>query len=312
MSRHSPALVAFFLTACCWALSPLSAPAQEPFRQAKTLFRWSTEGPEREEDDGPDQIQTDRPDFTEASTTVGRGRIQLESGYTFVLEREGDVDVSTHSYPEMLWRVGLFAEWFEFRIGQNFIAERSRGADGSLSTLDGAEDTYLGVKLALTEQSGWLPEMAIVPQMTVPTGVNGITAEETLPGVNWLYGWDVTEHFAMGGSTQINRAAGVALIPAPPAFGNAPLLSSIEHSYLEFAQSWTLNYGLSDNLGAYTEWFVIVPHSSLDPEIGPEHYLNGGFTYLLADNVQLDIRSGFGLNREADNFFGGAGFSFRY
>ena len=154
--------------------------------------------------------------------------------------------------------------------------------------------------------------MAIVPQMTVPTGANGITAEETLPGINWLYGWDVTEHFAMGGSTQINRVGGAALIPIPPGLGHTQSPLVFEHSFLELAQSWTLNYGLTDNLGAYTEWFVLVPHSSLDPEIGPEHYLNGGFTYLLADNVQFDIRSGFGLNRGADNFFGGAGFSFRY
>ena len=42
---------------------------------------------EDEEPEGPDQIATDRPDFTEASSTVGRGRVQLESGYTFFTDR---------------------------------------------------------------------------------------------------------------------------------------------------------------------------------------------------------------------------------
>jgi hypothetical protein len=48
------------------------------------------------------------------------------------------------------------------------------------------------------------------------------------------------------------------------------------------------------------------------PEIGVEHYADGGFTFLVNDNLQFDIRAGVGLNRRADNFFTGAGLAVRF
>ena len=43
----------------------------------------------------------------------------------------------------------------------------------------------------------------------------------------------------------------------------------------------------------------------------PEHYLDGGLTFLLTDDLQLDWRAGFGLNDASDDFFTGVGFVFR-
>ena len=44
----------------------------------------------------------------------------------------------------------------------------------------------------------------------------------------------------------------------------------------------------------------------------PQNYLNGGFTYLINDDMQWDIRAGVGLNEAADDFFVGSGLSVRY
>src|SRR5687768_10953213 len=56
--------------------------------QAPTLFQWGYgDGGEG----GPDlsePLVTDRPDFTEASSTVGLGVMQLESGYTYVYDSD--------------------------------------------------------------------------------------------------------------------------------------------------------------------------------------------------------------------------------
>jgi hypothetical protein len=61
----------------------------------------------------------------------------------------------------------------------------------------------------------------------------------------------------------------------------------------------------ADHWGCYCEWFTLIPHfASL---ARPENYANGGFRFLLSDNVQWDIRAGFGLNEAADNFFAGSG-----
>jgi hypothetical protein len=47
-------------------------------------------------------------------------------------------------------------------------------------------------------------------------------------------------------------------------------------------------------------------------EARTQHYLNGGFTYLVSDDIQLDLRAGFGLSDAADDFFAGPGLSIRF
>ena len=42
-----------------------------------------------------------------------------------------------------------------------------------------------------------------------------------------------------------------------------------------------------------------------------EHYADGGFTVLMNNNLQFDIRAGVGLNEDADDVFTGAGFAIR-
>src|SRR5262245_8730113 len=85
-------------------------------REGQTLFRWSdatnapTEPPKWEQ-----PLSSDRPDFTESSTTVGCGLVQIESGYTFTLDESGGIRTVNHSFPEALARIGLFADWFEAR-----------------------------------------------------------------------------------------------------------------------------------------------------------------------------------------------------
>jgi outer membrane putative beta-barrel porin/alpha-amylase len=278
---------------------------------SKTLFEWkpgSDNSPSPKENGGanggngqakeaeePDTIQTDRPDFTEASTTVGKGRIQLESGYTFTRDRSGGVTASNHSYPEALLRIGMFADWFELRVGQNFATNRSE-VGAFTDSLSGAEDLYLGVKLGLTEQQKILPEMALILQTTVPSGHSDLTAKKMQPGFNWLYGWDViSDRLTLGASTQANKS-----------------FDALNHGYVELAQSVTVGYGLTDRLRAYTEWFAFFPCGAIAPGVAAQHYFDGGFTYLVTPNFQLDIRGGVGLSRQADDFFVGSGFAVRY
>lgn len=262
--------------------------AVEPEEPQKTLFLWNSSA---EIQGGPpgldDPLVSDRPDFTEASSTVGRGRVQLEMGYTYFHDSAAGQSNSAHSFPEMLWRVGMFAEWFEFRIAYNHGAQVARVAGLPDDVIRGSQDLYLGIKLGLTPQQGWLPEMALVPQMLVPTGDPEFSSEKTLPGLNWLYGWEINEFLSLAGSTQWNQAVDGT------------------EQYSSFAQSVTIGYTLTEKLGGYTEWFGIMPHDAND--ILPEYYFNGGFTYSFTNDLQADIRAGAGLNDNAADYFIGSG-----
>jgi hypothetical protein len=268
----------------------------EPKGPPKTLFDWAI-GPDvpDEPDEGPEPIVTDRPDFTEASSTVGVSRVQLEAGYTYYRDRSGGSTRVLQSYPEALLRIGAFADWFELRLGQNYFHSRTTfGAP--TEHLSGLSDLYVGAKLGLTEQKAHLPEMALVLQALVPTGARGISQERFLPGFNFLYGWDVIEDLlSAGGSFQANR-----------------LIDDEGHPFLLLAQSFTIGYTLTTQLGAYTEWFALYPHSAVAPGTTAQHYVNGGFTYKVTPDFQLDVRVGRGLSNAADDLFAGAGFAVRY
>jgi hypothetical protein len=107
-----------------------------------------------------DRIVTDRPHLAEAASTVGLGRVQVENGYTFYVDGSAGTTTELHSYPETLVRVGLFQEWFEFRVQYNAFSEAVAGPAGT-SFLQGSDDLYLGAKVGLAAQAGILPELTI-------------------------------------------------------------------------------------------------------------------------------------------------------
>ena len=273
-------------TSCdeCWAVRPYSTRGT-----VGSLFRW-IDGPGGGSPPQPSEpLVTDRPDFTEASSVVGLGVLQIESGYTYTSNNDDGEKSIGRSYPEILFRYGMLANWLELRLAINYGDEVING----LSSI-GAEDLYLGFKIGLTPQAGVLPEMAIIPQMNLPTGDRDRTDGEVLAGLNWLYSWSINDDVSTGGSTQFNHA----------------IDDVTAEGYTEWAQSWTVAFSLTERIGGYTEYFGFYPSDA--DTVSPEHYFNGGLTYLSSDNVQWDIRAGTGLNDAADDYFVGTGVSLRF
>ncbi|QDU80837.1 hypothetical protein Pla110_25730 [Polystyrenella longa] len=273
------------------ALEGVSRLSFDNSSSGKTLWNWGN--PIEQYNGLAEPLVTDRPDFTEASSTVGKGVTQLEFGYTYGYNSDGGESGKSHTFGEPLLRHGLYADWLELRVGLAPIQESTR-SQGNKTTTSGLEDLYLGFKVALTSQDQFLPEMALIPQMTVPTGSEAFSDDRVLPGANWIYSWELTDTISTAGSTQFNIAVD----------------EETASSYTEWAQSWTVATSLSDKTGMYTEWFAFFPDDADTAQV--EHYLNGGFTYLVNDDIQLDVRAGTGLNGAAEDFFTGVGMSIRF
>ncbi|WP_022978477.1 transporter [Nevskia ramosa] len=273
---RGPVLLASLLS-CLPAQSLL---AQDREDLPASLFSWAG----RPATLGPlGDINTDRPDFTDASSTVGLGVLQLETGYTFT-KASG---TESHSWGEPMIRYGVLANWIELRMAVAPVTERST------TTRSGIEDLSLGVKLTLMQQDGLLPGLAVVPQMTVPTGSAKFSADRVLPGINLLYGWDLSDALSMDASTHLNLA-----------------VDDDAHSYTEWAQSLSLGLSLTENLSSFFEWYALFPVSSATASI--EHYLDVGLTCALSGDLQIDLRVGRGLNDASDDYFVGTGLAFRF
>ena len=73
-----------------------------------------------------------------------------------------------------------------------------------------------------------------------------------------------------------------------------------------FSPELALSRSLGERLGAFVEYFADIEESASD-----QHSLDGGFTWLARDDLQLDLSAGIGLNDEAPDFFVAAGVSWR-
>lgn len=72
-----------------------------------------------QEDKSFDALITDRPDQTEASSTVKKGVIQIETGAFFETYEENRIKTENVTYNTTLVRYGV-SDNFEFRLGWDF------------------------------------------------------------------------------------------------------------------------------------------------------------------------------------------------
>lgn len=237
---------------------------------------------------------TDRPDFTESTETIPKGHFQIEAGYTFTYNSEDDLRTTDHTAPELLVRIGL-DDRLELRLGWDGYAWsdsqfRDGRSTGSRSTQD-AIDMSFGVKIKLFDQEGDRPHLGIIAGFSMPTGADGGTSGDVDPELVLLWAYDVSDDFSIAGNV------GIA---APTEDGDR---------FTQTSASLSFAFTLSEKWGAYAEYFGIYPISDDGHDA---HFFNGGFTYLINKDLQLDVRAGFGINEEAPDFFTGAGVSWRF
>ncbi len=244
-------------------------------------------------------LVTDRPDFTESTLTVPRGRFQLEAGYTFTSDKEDGVRTKDHTFPEVLLRVGLVDD-VELRIGwsgwslsrEEFRERNEAGRTVKMHTRDnGGTDMNIGFKFHLLDQDEWIPDFGIIIAADLPTGASGKTSGDVDPLLGLLWAYDLTDELALAGNV------------------NFAVPTSEKGRFFQTSASVSLAFSLTDDLGAYVEYYGFYNN---DRNTDAAHFANGGFTYLITDNFQVDVRVGAGLNEEADDFFVGTGFAWRF
>lgn len=232
------------------------------------------------------ELITDRPDQTESSVVVPRGYIQIESGITY--NDEGS-ESRTLEYPGTLLRIGI-SKRVELRLGtQGFVSE----FEGNNTT--GLGDSEIGTKIYLRQESGWKPETALLASLSLPTGSNAFSTERVDPSFRFAFSHTLTEKVSLGYNL------GAAWQTVPSSSGRATL------STLQYTA--TAGFGLSDRFGAFAELFGDTP---LSAQGGTELSFDGGLTFLIRPNLQLDAALGFGLTNDAPDWFLTTGVSFRF
>jgi hypothetical protein len=266
------------------------------------LRRWiashdARQAEQEQDDDG--FIQTDRPSFTNAQTTVPDGWVQLESGYQYTYNATDVRQSNTHNLPQLNLRVGL-TDRTELRIlwgGVSWVDD-----EGLIDTdHERSSNMQVGFKFVITRENGWVPQSALVATVFVPTGDgNGQRptnktdnfSRRVVPLVDYIYAWTLDEEWTLVGSTG-------GLFDDPEALVRAQAFQSIV-----IQRDW------SKRVSAFYEAYCIWDYERSGTKGSP--YMDGGVLWRPLNDVLFDWRAGFGLNNNSDDFYTGVGFSFRY
>ena len=247
--------------------------------------------------DGP--LVTERPGFGDSTEIVPRGHVQFESGYTFTLDKENRVKKRSHNTQELLSRFGIIENlelqmfWSGYTWQNDRVREETdRGREfTSEDWTQGSSDLFMALKTKVLKQDGLIPTLSILSGISVPSGSAPFSSGDVDPETRLIWGYALDETFSVGGNVNL----------AVPTDGN--------DRFFQTAASISLGAALTDRLGGFIEYFGIYPNSR---NSDCAHSVDGGFTYLLTDNVQLDVSTGVGLNEEAPDFFVGAGIAMRF
>ncbi len=222
------------------------------------------------------QIITDRPDQTEASSTVPKGSLQIEMG--IVASSNDDDMLNSFAGPSTLLRYGL-TEKIELRLFNQYEAHKLELFDET-NKVSGFSDIELGVKLQLFKKEGVNTEIAFLSHAIIPTAKNELSNDK-MGAINKLsISHSLSENIGLGYNVGYDYVAQI-------------------HS---FTYSVALGFSFTDSFGGYIE-----PYGVYGEQGFYEGYFDAGLTYLLKDNFQLDISYGLGLNNDLQYF--SAGFS---
>jgi len=227
-----------------------------------------------------DDIVTDRPDATESSSVVEPGFYQIEVGWLY---GENDVGVEVNTLPGTLVRIGV-VDRLELRLGwEGYIDEGSGGPSG-------VGDGEVGAKIYMLEAEGNIPETALLAAISIPVGDREFTTDEVDPGFRFAMSYDLSARSAFGTNLGVEWETDAS-----------------DSTLSSFIYTAALGYDLTEIVGAYIEIFGDAGMSAS----GDSHSVDGGFTFLLAENFQLDALAGVGITSKADDWFVGAGASLR-
>lgn len=214
----------------------------------------------------------DRPGFSTGTYTVAPGMFNIEMGYNYTFDTVSSKN-DIQNFPLFELRTGI-TENLEF----DFLL------DGWSTTKDFTErissDITIGGKYSFLENE--IYNISFMTLITFPTGTeNDFKPKNISPLFGLLWDYTVDASVSLFGTFQASTYRD-------------------EKRIYDFQPAVGATFSHTDKFASYIELYFIVPSSSsIITEV-----IDGGFTYLLRDNIQLDINGGLGLNNESEDFLG--------
>jgi len=233
-----------------------------------------------------DPIDADRPGLATPATVIEPGTAQIETGAGF--ERESGHE-HTWTVGEPLLRIGVI-DRAELRLDTVGFVHIDSDEEGSENA---GGDLEVSTKIELVEQSSWRPETSLLAGLSFPTGGRAVTSDGYDPFGSLLASWQIGDRF------DVDANLGFADRTQGPDDSSRVFETFVAVAGdVSFAKRW----------GSFLEYFATLRGSGAPDE----HAVDGGFTYLATDDVQLDVSAGAGLSDAAPDYFVDVGVAWRF
>jgi Putative MetA-pathway of phenol degradation len=231
-----------------------------------------------------EKIDTDRPDQTESAVTVPKNWFQFEFGFG---KQANNSTENEFQHPTLLSKYGI-AKKIELRLittaqtNTYFNNSPTKGKETGLSPVE------VGVKIALWEEKKLLPKTSLLFHVAIPRlASNKFKADKLAPNFRLSMQHTVSDFVGIG----YNLGA------AWDGFTNTPT----------WVYTFAPGFNISKKWYGYVEAF-----GSISKKNKPEHNLDGGIAYFVTGNFKIDLSSGFGISKNAPNWYTAVGASFRF
>jgi len=227
-------------------------------------------------------IASDRPKQAQSSSVVDPGVVQIEAGYRYADDDEARLERST--FGNVLVRIGMVPN-VELRAGWDgyVYQERSTG-----KVKDGIGDAEIGSKVYLCPEEGARPELAVLGELNLPLGADGISSDEADPVILLLASQSLSEfstlHYNLGIRWEKRDDT---------------------DSYLAYAVAWA--YRLYPEVTAYAELFGDIGVGDAEDR----HSFDIGLTYDYSHGLAFDAFIGAGFSDDAEDVIAGFGATIR-
>lgn len=248
------------------------------------------------------EIITDRPDRTESVETVGKNKFQIETGLEYSFSKTeldvffpGTLSIKTITIPTTLVRIGVLKN-LELRLGFDFDYVTSTLDFSSQPEFSSSQTTSLtlnpptiGAKFEVAKGKGIVPDFSVLGSVKIPN------VGDEVKQVKYF-----TPEFVLLFSNEINERIGIGY--------NIGVEWSDDLEEKNYFYSVSAGYSITPKLGTFFELY-----GDLKTDIkNSSQNIDGGFSYLIKNNLQVDIYGGIGLTDDTNNFILGTGIAFKF
>ena len=236
---------------------------------------------------GAQSIVTDRPSFSASSQAVPHKSLQIETGFIVNVDKSKlstGFSSTVMSFPTPMVRWGVF-KGVELRLFNTLFNKRTTDPTIPVDEQNqfGFGNLVVGTKINMTKAKGIIPEMAVLSHVTFPTGDAAVrNSEKTV--------FDIVLSMTHPLSNRLSLGYNLGWTTVESNDNGDGIYSLI------------FGYGIWNKFGVFIEGFGFWENF----ESGTIN-LDGGVSYLIKPNLQLDIGGGWGFTNES--YFITVGFS---